>query len=309
MPLAIVWKKPGILSQDFLGQIKKELGFAGPLRQGIGHTGTLDPFAEGLLCVGIEEGTKLLAPLTGLPKTYEVTMALGLSSNSFDTTGQIEQKRTIEELRASLEKIDLEAFLASKVGRSSQFPPPQSAARVDGKRAYEWAHAGIEKTPAAREISVLNVKHDSLVEAELGGHQVCLWSFEVTVSAGTYIRAFARDWGRELTGEAALLSRLVRTQIGPFKMQKREGLEWLGINEMTELFDFEQLDGAAAEALRLHGRWVPLTQQGTKTASAPLKPCLILNSEKAAIAWAKPGNRSLGRVFQSDPFDTRVPNH
>lgn len=308
MPLAIVWKRPGILSQDFLGQIKKELGFAGPLRQGIGHTGTLDPFAEGLLCVGIEEGTKLLAPLTGLPKTYEVTMALGLSSKSFDTTDTMELRRSVDELRAPLAELDLAAFLESKVGQSSQFPPPQSAARVDGKRAYEWAHAGIEKTPAAREVSILNVKHESLSEGEVGGHKVWLWTFEITVSAGTYIRAFARDWGRELTGEPALLSRLVRTQIGPFKMQKREGLEWLGIKEMAELFDFEHLDASEAEALRLHGRWKP-SQGQNPLSTVLLKPCLILTRSNAAIAWAKAGNRSLGRVFQSDPFDTRLPNH
>lgn len=301
MPVALVRKPSGILSQAFLGQLKKQLGFPGPLRQGIGHTGTLDPFAEGLLCVGIEEGTKLLAPLTGLPKTYRVTMALGWSSESFDVTGTLRKVVSFEALRERLALFDFPAFLSTKKGTFSQFPPPQSAARVDGKRAYEWAHAGIEKQPAAREVTVLHAQHESLREATIGepAEAVWLWTFVVTVSSGTYIRSFARDWGREITGESAVLTRLIRTAIGPLTLPEGQDLSWLALKDLAELFEVECLSEGAANDLRRFGRWDP--RPGPSAGPARL-PGLLIRESGDAVAWIQSGNRSLGRVFLQDPL-------
>ena len=294
MGLALLWKEAGKGSQEALAELQMALGF-GKSRYGIGHTGTLDPFAEGLLCVGTGEGSKVLAPLSGLDKTYEVQMALGASTHSYDSTGEVTWPEKPIDLKALALKLEstVSDFLASKLGVFSQVPPQLSAVHVDGKRAYEWARAGIKKVLKAREAKVLSVQHRSIETLEFKTGEVLVWNFEIRVSSGTYIRSLARDWGLELCSQEGFLTRLIRTQIGPFRMNEGEKLKWMGLADLTELFDTQCLDESAASALRNFGRYKP---------TEATKPRLLLDPKRVPLAWVHAGTGKIGRVFLSDPL-------
>ncbi len=294
MGLALFWKKAGVGSQETLGQFKESLGL-GKSRYGIGHTGTLDPFAEGILCVGISEGTKILAPLVGLQKNYIVRMALGAASSSFDLTGTITWPEKLMNSIALKEKLEakIQGYLASKIGEFSQIPPQLSAVHVDGKRAYEWARAGVQKELKSRPAQILSAKHHSLEIESFEGKDLLIWNFEVEVSSGTYIRALARDWGLELCGIEGFLTRLIRNRIGPFSMTEAEGLRWVGLEELKSLFDTESLtEGMALEIVKF-GRWK--LQSSTKNK-------LLLDPLDVPVAWVEAPSGRLGRVFLNNPL-------
>lgn len=226
MGLYLVWKDKGLLSQDCLFKFKKTLaqksGALVKSRLNIGHTGTLDPFAEGLLLVGTGEGTKLLAPLTGLDKSYQARMFMGASSDSLDETGALILPES--PLSLNLENITnkIQDFLPKAVGKIMQVPPALSAIKVDGKRAYDRVRAGERVEMTARPAEIISIEHESLREfiLEKGSASVpgLEWVFRVQVAAGTYIRSLARDWGEALCGFPGMLLDLRRSAIGPFEI-------------------------------------------------------------------------------------------
>lgn len=304
MALGLIWKPKGLGSQEALGLLKNQLQLPTKGREGVGHTGILDPFAEGCLLCGTEEGTKLLAPLSGLDKGYEATICLGRASDTLDDTGVFEDPQGAQAERVQRwlalddETLDsqLRLLLHSVVGSSfDQIPPQFSAVHVDGKRSYEWARKGVFKELKARRVSVYEAQHLGWRRNEAG---LVLWDIRVNVSAGTYIRAFARDWGLKLMGFPGHLTRLVRYAVGPLGRQTLppEPAFWnpLTLEDFKFFFDIQYLTYQDAERLRKNGSWTPKRHS---------KPCILVGSGGlGAVAWTEAGSGKIGRVFRSNPF-------
>jgi len=192
-------KPPGYSSTQALARAKRLLG----ARKG-GHTGTLDPFATGLLPLVFGEATKFSRFLIDSRKGYDAQLALGLETTSGDPEGEVTARR---EACVSPERVD--EVLASFLGRQRQTPPMHSAVHVNGRRLYEYARAGeeVERTP--REVEIHAIRRLALEGTRL--------SIAVECSKGTYIRALAMDIGRAL-GCGASLTALRRTSVGPFRV-------------------------------------------------------------------------------------------
>jgi tRNA pseudouridine55 synthase len=178
-----------------------------------GHTGTLDPFATGLLPLAFGEATKFSRFLLDAAKGYRATLRLGVETSTGDTEG-IEIARVPVQVDASL----IDEVLASFVGVRDQVPPMHSAVRVGGKRLYELAREGQEIERAPRRIEISALERVALTEDELTVH--------VTCSKGTYVRTLAVDLGRAL-GTGAYLTGLRRTAAGPFRLDQAVALEVL----------------------------------------------------------------------------------
>jgi tRNA pseudouridine55 synthase len=171
-----------------------------------GHTGTLDPFATGLLPVVFGEATKFSRFLIDARKSYDAVLALGIETTTGDPEGTVTARR---DPAADAEGID--RVLATFVGRQQQTPPMHSALHVNGKRLYEYARAGEEVERAARAIEITSLERRFLHGGELG--------IAVDCSKGTYIRSLAVDIGRALGCGASLMA-LRRTGVGPFRLEE-----------------------------------------------------------------------------------------
>jgi len=190
-------KPEGPTSHDVVALARRALG-----TRRIGHTGTLDPFASGLLLLCVGRATRLAEYLVGLPKTYVATVRLGTVTDTADPTGEVIGRS--EGWRDLDEETILAAF-AGQLGRIRQLPPAFSAKRVRGERAYDRARRGetVELAPVEVEISRLDVLRIELPDID----------FEVECSSGTYVRAIGRDVGEAL-GVGGHLTRLRRMKIG-----------------------------------------------------------------------------------------------
>lgn len=178
----------------------------------VGHAGTLDPLATGLLIICTGKATKMIEGLTGMDKTYAGTMVLGATRPSVDRETEINQEFPTAHLTENM----LFDAAESLTGNLQQVPPLYSAKWVDGKRAYHYARAGKEKelTPHAVIVSEFALTHIALPEVD----------FRITCSKGTYIRSLVRDFGQSLDNGAFLQS-LRRTAIGHFNIEEAETLE------------------------------------------------------------------------------------
>ena len=209
--ILLVDKPGGITSHDVVARARKALG-----TRKIGHAGTLDPMATGLLVLGVEAATRLLTFIVGLDKTYEATIRLGASTDTDDADGQI-----IETTDASaITSGDIERGIVPLRGPISQVPSRVSAIKVDGRRAYDLARAGEEVVLAARSVTVS--RFDVLAERRVDGFV----DLDVVVdcASGTYIRALARDLGAGL-GVGGHLTALRRTRIGPFDVRDAASID------------------------------------------------------------------------------------
>lgn len=192
----LIDKPAGITSHDVIDRLRRVTGI-----RKIGHAGTLDPFATGLLIVGIGAATKRLSAFSGLDKSYEAEAKLGAVSDTQDLTGRI----VPTEHAAAPAESALRAVLASFTGETDQLPPMYSAKKVGGKKLYELARAGKE---VARKPARITVHELRLLACELPR-----FSFFTRCSSGTYVRTLAHDIGAAL-GNGAYLERLRRTSIG-----------------------------------------------------------------------------------------------
>lgn len=199
LAVVLVDKQPGPSSHDAVADARRALG----LRR-IGHTGTLDPFASGLLILCVGRATRLVEYFHLLPKSYEAEIVFGEARDTDDRTGSVTRRAPIP---PRLDAGRLEAALANNRGRFEQRPPDYSARRAGGERAYEAARRGQPLALEARPVEV----H----EAELFDWNPPVARVRYTVSTGTYVRALARDLGEAL-GCPAHLGALRRTRIGPF---------------------------------------------------------------------------------------------
>jgi len=302
MAIGLLWKRSGLGSQEALAELKKELALPGRSREGIGHTGILDPFAEGWLLVGITEATKLLNPLNGLDKTYEAQVYIGASTETLDSTSELEcpegllKDSVTEWMQRPLAEIELELkeFLASKEhSEFDQVPPRFSAVKIQGQRSYDLARKGVDFTPKSKRVRVMELEHLGLEKDK--ETQGLLWSIRLRVASGTYVRSLARDWVQELCHFPGHLRALRRIAVGPLGLNlPQEGWHPLQAEELKKFFDFHYLTEDEAERLQTHGRWKP------KPHSRPV--LLVGPGERGIVAWAQAGQGALGRVFKANPL-------
>lgn len=210
----LVDKPGGMTSHDVVARARKALG-----TRKIGHAGTLDPLATGLLILGVEASTRLLTFIVGLDKTYEATIRLGATTDTDDADGEIE---TVTDA-AALDSASVSAAIDDLTGEISQVPSRVSAIKVGGRRAYDLARAGEEVELAARTVTVS--RFDVLGERRPGAFV----DLDVVVdcTSGTYIRALARDLGAAL-GVGGHLTALRRTRIGPFGVEGAASVDDFG---------------------------------------------------------------------------------
>ena len=227
--LVIVDKPGGMTSHDVVARVRR---LAGTRR--VGHAGTLDPMATGVLVVGVEKATRLLGYLTLTEKEYAATIRLGQSSRTDDAEGEITGGAPAAHVRPET----LAQAVAELTGDISQIPPAVSAIKVDGQRAYRLTRAGAAPDLKPRPVTV----HEFAVTAmtRVGD----LLDVEVTVrcSSGTYIRALARDLGHVL-GTGGHLTRLRRTRVGGYGLDTAKTL-----GQLAERFEVLPLAQAAAAA-------------------------------------------------------------
>ena len=198
----LINKPSGITSYDVIRILKKKLH---PKK--IGHAGTLDPLASGLLIVLIDEATKQSEKFMGMAKRYRVEMHLGIKTDTGDVDGKVTQKSDIPELNR--EKI--EKTLIKFEGRIKQTPPIYSAIKYKGKKLYEYARAGIKIKIKPRFIEIKKIKL-------LGFNRETI-ELRVDCSKGTYIRTLVEDIAKKLK-TVAVTSRLVRERIGNYTLNK-----------------------------------------------------------------------------------------
>ena len=194
--LVLLDKPAGISSFQCLGPIKRALG-----SRRVGHVGTLDPFASGLLGVVTQRATRLAPLLNGLEKRYLVTIRFGIETDTLDPEGSVVRTAPLPDLER------IRRALPALSGQIRQRPPRFSAVRVGGERAYALARRGAQPDLPVREVSVTAL--------DLRRWQPPDLTLALTGSAGTYVRSWARDLG-EAAGSCACVARLRRTAIGPF---------------------------------------------------------------------------------------------
>lgn len=207
--------KPSGISSNRALQISKRLLTANKA----GHTGTLDPMAQGLLPICLGEATKFSSALLGADKTYVAVMRLGYVSNTGDAEGDIMLATGTNAMTAELNSQQVSAVLSTFLGRSSQIPPMFSALKKKGKPLYYYAREGIAVERQAREIVI----HDISLDAWSGSEM----TVTVRCGSGTYIRTLAEDIGKALGYGGAYLTALTRTGIGPFELSQACHLDQL----------------------------------------------------------------------------------
>lgn len=195
--LLLVDKSKGITSHDVVDTVRRALG-----TRKVGHAGTLDPMATGLLLVGVGRATRLLRFLSDLPKTYEGTARLGEETDTLDADGKVVRRAEVAATR-----LDVERAMAALLGESMQRPPAYSAVKVEGLPMHRAARSGRPVEAPPRSIRV-----DEFLLLGFDGRDL---DFRAACSSGTYVRVLVADVGAAL-GCGAYLTRLVRTRIGPF---------------------------------------------------------------------------------------------
>lgn len=195
-----IYKEPGYTSHDVVAKLR------GILRQKkIGHTGTLDPAAEGVLPVCLGKGTKLCDMLTDKRKTYRAVMLLGTETDTQDTTGTVLQERDT----SALTKEQVRAAVLSFIGPYAQIPPMYSALKINGKKLYELAREGKEVERKARQVEIYSLEIEDMSLPRV--------TMSVCCSKGTYIRTLCHDIGNTL-GCCGCMEKLIRTKVDRFEI-------------------------------------------------------------------------------------------
>jgi tRNA pseudouridine55 synthase len=273
----IVLDKPvGLGSTQAVSTVKRALREAGEPKTKVGHGGTLDPLASGVLPIAVGEATKLCGRMLDATKAYEFTIAFGAETDTLDAEGQAV---ATNDVRPTLEQV--EAVLPRFTGEIEQVPPAYSALKVGGKAAYARARAGEEVELKARRVTVHELKFLPLrgrcrPEGLAEGEELGEITLSATVSKGTYIRSLARDIARALN-TVGHVTMLRRTRAGPFALEQAISLDFL--NE-------------AAKARRLTETVLPLEAALDDIPALPVTPGqaqLIHHGQRLSGFPAKPG--------------------
>ena len=213
-----VYKEKGFTSHDVVAKMRGILG-----QRKIGHTGTLDPAAEGVLPVCAGKGTKLCDMLTDHDKTYRAVLLLGTETDTEDTTGTVlETKET-----SGLTEKEVQDAVLSFIGDYAQIPPMYSALKVDGKKLYELAREGKNVERKARPVKIFDIKIEKMELPEV--------TMTVSCSKGTYIRTLCHDIGAKLS-VGGCMKELLRTKVGRFELS-----ESLTLDELQKLKEEDRL--------------------------------------------------------------------
>ncbi len=242
----------------------------------VGHTGTLDPFATGLLVLLVGRATRLSQYLVGLRKVYEGTIELGVSTDTHDLTGHVIAE---DNGWQSLGRERIDSDMARFLGCHLQRPPKYSAKKVGGQRAYRLARRGEEVDLPPREIEVFDFSLTGLVGAEL--------QFSCDVSSGTYVRALARDLGKTL-GCGASLKSLRRTSVGNFDVDRAQALSDIEkssalIGPPVEAVSFLPRVSVESEDVRskiVHGQPIPAVDEDAGVVALVVGEQLIAIAER-----------------------------
>lgn len=216
-----VYKEKGFTSHDVVAKMRGILG-----QKKIGHTGTLDPAAEGVLPVCVGKGTRLCDMLTDKDKTYRAVLLLGTETDTQDTTGQILKVRETEGLTEEQVREAILSFL----GDYEQIPPMYSALKVNGRKLYELAREGKEVERKARPVKILDIRIEEMRLPEV--------TMSVTCSKGTYIRTLCYDIGEKL-GCGGCMKELTRTRAGRFEIK-----DSLTLGELEKLKENDRIGEA-----------------------------------------------------------------
>ena len=222
----VIDKPEGMTSFDVVAKVRKTLG-----TKKVGHTGTLDPLATGVLVICVGQATKLVDFLTCDSKIHDVEMQLGVETNTGDITGDVVKR----EKEIVVDVCQLEAVMESFIGKQQQIPPMYSAIKVNGQKLYELARKGITVDRKPRDIEIFSITN-VLVATEEGR---TLIRYRVHCSKGTYVRSLCEDIAKRL-GTCGTMSRLRRVQSGQFLVQNAITLEELEEEKMIsieKLFD------------------------------------------------------------------------
>jgi len=204
--LILVHKPVGVSSFDVIRKLRRILNI-----KKMGHAGTLDPLAQGLMIIGIQTGTKKMEQYLKLSKTYIADILIGISTTTADMEGEVLEKKQV--LLEDISKRTVEDALLSLRGEQELMVPMYSAISVDGKRLYEYARKFM--CPIEIPVKKMNVESVSMLDVYQQGNQVMVRAL-FKVSSGTYIRTLAEELGKKLALPAVLAS-LHRTQIAEFK--------------------------------------------------------------------------------------------
>ncbi len=256
-------KPVGLGSTTAVSAVKRILREAGEPKTKVGHGGTLDPLASGVLPIALGEATKLCGRLLDATKGYDFTIRFGVETDTLDLEGKVV---ATSEILPTLEQV--ETVLPRFMGEIEQVPPAYSALKIDGRAAYARARAGEDVSLKARTVTIFGLK---LLEAT--ADSVTLSS---TVSKGTYIRSLARDIAHAL-GTVGHVSYLRRTRAGPFALESAISLDFLE---------------EAAKARRLTETVMPLTAALDDIPALPVTPDqarLLHHGQKLVGFPAKPG--------------------
>ena len=285
--LIIVDKPAGMTSHDVISRLRRIFR-----TRRVGHAGTLDPMATGVLVVGIERGTRFLAHLVTETKTYRATIRLGASTTTDDAEGDITSRTDTTGVTNTL----IDAAITQLTGDIMQKPAAVSAIKIDGKRAHERVRDGETVDIPARPVTVH--RFDVLDRRSVDG---CIdLDVDVFCSSGTYIRSLARDLGNAL-GVGGHLTALRRTTVGPFDLTHARTLEELEDNPQLSL-TLDQALAASFPVLRVSGeeghklamgQW--LEPRGLKEIHAAVTP------DGRAVALVKEKGKRLATVFVARP--------
>lgn len=286
--LVVVDKPGGLTSHDVVGRVRRLAG-----TRKVGHAGTLDPMATGVLVLGTGRATRLLGHLMLTEKAYDATIRLGVATVTDDAEGEVTATASAEHLT----EVQVRDALTAFVGDIEQVPTAVSAIKVDGKRSYQRVRAGEEVELEARPVTVHELTvHRVAGLASVAAQPVLDVDVSLRCSSGTYVRAIARDLGAAL-GVGGHLTALRRTAVGPYGLDRARTLEQLAddfsvmpIAEAARAaFPSYELDAAEAEAVR-YGRALPLELDALTAVFAP-------NGEFLALYRPEGGRARPAAVF------------
>ncbi len=289
----IVDKEEGETSFSVVRKVKKLLEMSK-----VGHAGTLDPFATGLLLVLVGQGTKLSPYLMAGDKTYLGTLTLGIETDTLDRTGRVTAVKPVPKLDPELVRERARIF----VGETEQTPPSFSALKVQGKRAYSLARKGLPVSLEKRRVRIMELAILSLDIPDV--------TFRVVCSSGTYVRTLAADLGKEL-GPGAHLKALRRTRIDPYGVEDAlrsgdmgtvaEAVEKRIIPLRYALPHFTEMEVDERTAFQVRRGYQPGWEELGKKAPFPQEDVKLVNgADLVALVRFEPGAKgrlSVSRVF------------
>jgi tRNA pseudouridine55 synthase len=269
--LAVIDKPAGWTSHDVVAKCRGIFG-----TKKVGHSGTLDPMATGVLVLGVGRGTRLMRFLSGLPKTYEAGIAFGVETDSLDADGEV----TATHQMAAPTEQGLAAAAAELTGDIRQVPPMVSAVKVGGRRLHQLAREGKEVRRDPRPVTVSRFE---LAPTE----DPMVWRASIDCSSGTYVRVLAADLGHALGGGAHLCE-LRRTAVGPFGVEEAEPMESATVLPLAEIARVLQPVGTGEEqaALVANGQVLSLDSLGVPAGSTG--PWAVLGPDGTLLAVYEP---------------------